>query len=520
MSRRGALLTALALACAASAAGEARAQAQGPQQPLGQQLPGGQGEPLRRLDGDALPQGGGLAGGDYGVETQRSRPLAGGDYGTPEADQPALAGGDYGLPTRPEASAATIAPSLLSDPLGAAPGGFRPVLTRRRNVDADDPYGPVGVRAGTFLLRPTLETAGGYDTNPTRIPDVKKGSSFGRIRGELDGQSDWSRHELAFRSSAQSRHYFDVPQAGYEPEINGAVTGRIDVTERTQINTELRGSIAASRPGDPETPTGIDGDEITRSAGATVGVAQRFNRLSLRLDGLIDRYTVDNAKLRTGAKVDNSDRAYNSYETRLRGSYELSPKLSPFVELAVDTRDYDKKVANTDPTRKLGSDGYALRTGAQFELTRLVTGEAAIGYARQTPNDKDLKVVEGMLIDGAVAWAPSALTTFRLNAKTGLQETTITDAGGVFTRSVEASVEHKLRRNLIVTASANFENSDYQGSKPHRVDKTTTLGLEAEYRLNRSVALISSFQKLWLNSSLPGEDYDASIVEFGLRFRR
>lgn len=231
---------------------------------------------------------------------------------------------------------------------------------------------------------------------------------------------------------------------------------------------------------------------------------------------------MDDAKTRTGQRINNADRAYNSYEARLRGSYELSPKLAPFVEVAVDTRDYDRKreISDSGTGRLLGSDGYALRGGAQFELTRLVTGEAAIGYGRQKPNDKSLKDVDGLLIDGAVAWAPSALTTVRLNARTGLQETTLANAGGVLTRGFEAAVEHKLRRNFIVTATAGYETSDYKGTRPHRVDRTTTLGLEGEYRFNRNVALTSSFQKLWLNSSLPGEDYDASIIEFGLRFRR
>lgn len=521
MSRRGALFSLLVSVSAAIGAADAHAQASG-------QLPGGRNEPLRRLDADALPQTtGNLAGGDYGTEQTPNRPLAGGDYGAPAADAGPLAGGDYGLPSRPEGDLGTIGRSLLDDPLGAAPGGFRPVRRAAPTIAADDPYAPVGIKAGSFVLRPMAETAAGYSDNPNRRPNGGAGSSFGRLRGAIEGRSDWSRHELSFRASGQTRRYFETPNPTYEPQLNGAVTGRVDVTERTQINSELRGSIAAARPGDPETPTGVRGDNITRSAGATLGVAQRFNRFSLRLDGLVDRFTVDNARLRNGTTLDNSDRAYNSYEARLRGSYEISPKLAPFVEIAVDTRNYDKTFANNGvgeggeivaDRRRLGSDGYALRGGAQFELTRLITGEAAIGYAQQTPNDKSLKTVEGMLIDGAVAWAPSALTTVRLAAKTGLQETTLANAGGVFTRSFDASVEHKLRRNLIVTAGANLQRSDYQGSS--RVDDITTLTLEGEYRLNRSVALTASAQKLWLKSSLPGVDYTASIIEFGLRFRR
>jgi hypothetical protein len=502
MPRRRAILPVLIVAASLAAGAAARAQEAPAQE-----------EPLRRLDPNALAGGeGGLAGGDYGVQP---------------AEQSPLAGGGYGIASRPEDGAATIAPSALSDPLGAAPRGFRPVRLPAPRAAADDPYAPLGIEAGPFVLRPTLEAAGGYDDNPDRLPEGGEGSKFLRLRGEIDGRTDWSRHELGIRASGQIRKYLDLGGSGLEPELAAAATGRLDVTERTQINSELRASLAASRAGDPETPNGIDGDEITRSAGATLGVAHRLNRLSLRLDGLVDRYTVDDAKLNDGRRLDNSDRAYNAYEARLRAAYELSPRLEPFVEAAAITRDYDQRFSNNAindenevvaDRRRLGSDGWSLRSGARFELSRLVTGEAALGYGRQTPKDDAFKLVDGLLVDAALAWTPSALTTVRLSAKSALQETTLQNSGGVLSRNLGLSIEHFLRRNWSVTGRAGFDRADYKGSP--RIDDAFTLGLQTEYRLTRELALIGSLEKLWVDSSIPGEDYDATIVEVGLRLRR
>jgi hypothetical protein len=481
MSRRALLFAASSLV-ALGVAGEARAQDAGE-------------EPLRRLDPSTL------AGGDYGGAA--ARPLAGGDFGV-----------------RPQAEADDALPAgeALADPLSAPPGGTRLDRPRPPRLAPDDPYAPTGTQFGTFVLRPTLETSAGYDSNPDREPEGGKSSKFLRLRGELEATSDWTRHEVGARASGQIRKFTDKTNSGLEPELAAAVTGRLDVTERTQLNAELRASLTTSRPGDPETPDDIEGDEIQKSIGATLGATHRFNRLSVKLEGLVDRYLYNDSKLQSGATVDNSDRVYNSYEARLRGSYEVSPGLEPFAEVAVDTRDYDKKFDNTDPTRRLGSDGYAVRGGARFEATRLITGEAAIGYGRQTPKDRDLRVVDGLLFDGALAWTPTALTTVRLDAKTALQETTLTGAGGIFTRTLSAAVEHRFRRNFIVTARADLERSDYEGIG--RKDDTLTLGLQAEYLLNRSVALTGAFSHERLNSSISGEDYTAAVVEFGLRFRR
>jgi hypothetical protein len=485
MSRSRAVTSALlAVVALCAATTHARAQALGDD------------EPLRRLDANAL---------------------AGGTYG--EAEPGGLAGGDYGA-TRPDQQPEppTSATLRIGNPLGAPPRGLRDPAPRRIPVSDDDAYAASGVQAGAFTLRPTLETAGGYDDNPNRDPEGGKGSGFYRLRGGLDARSNWSRHELGARLNGQIRRYVDQTELGYEPEVSAAVTGRLDVTERTQINAELRASLTSSRPGDPETPTGIKGDEITRSAGATLGATHRFNRLSVTLEGAVDRYVTADSKLRSGGTLDNSDRNYNSYEARLRGAYDLSPRLQPFVEVAVDTRDYDEKFDNTDPTRRLGSDGYALRTGASLELTRLVTGEVAVGYGRQTPKDRDLKPVDGLLVDGALAWTPTALTTVRLDARSALRETTLNGAGGVLERQVGLEVEHRLRRNLIATARADLVRGDYKGLG--RVDDNWTLSLEGEYRLNRNLAAIGSVRREWQDSSEPGEDYRATIVELGLRFRR
>lgn len=480
-------LAALALVALVAAAGVARGQ-----EALDD-------EPLRRLDPDTL------AGGDYGgTEPQ---PLAGGAYGREPQAAPRAAAVEEPLTTQLQ----------IGDPLAGSRAGLGapPRVPRARRL-ADEPYSPTGIRAGAFILRPTLESTAGYDTNPNEVKSGGKGSAYGRLRGDLDAVSDWSRHQLEVRLSGQIRKFTNAPEIGLEPQASATVDGRIDVTDDTQIVTQLRASITTSSPGDPETPTDVDGDEIQKSYGATLGVAKRFNRFSLQLDGLFDRYLYDDSPLQGGGKLDNSDRIYNAYEVRLRGAYELSPRLQPFAEIAVDTRDYDRSVDDGGVRR--GSDGYALRAGAKFEATRLITGELALGYGRQTPKDNSLDPVEGLLIDGSIAWVPTALTTVRLNARSALQETNLSGASGVLTRSVGVAVEHALRRNVLLTARATVERLDYRGIG--RIDDAVTLALEGEYRLNRSLSLIGSFQHEKLASSESGEGYSSSIIEVGLRLRR
>jgi hypothetical protein len=492
--RRAFVSTVFGLVALASAGGLARAQEATAE------------EPLRRLDPSLL------SGGDYGVG--EPLPLSGGAFGQPAAVLPA----DGSAEQPPAAPPPALRPAVEPPP-----------RRRARGVE-EDAYAAQGIRAGAFLVKPSLEVSGGFDTNPSRIDKGAKGSGFMRLRGEVEARSDWSRHEVVLKADGNIRKYVDSDtETGLEPKAAVTLDGRIDLSQQTKIETQLRASITTSSPGDAETPQDISGDELQTAFGATLGGTHRFNRFSLRLQGLVDRYLYNDPKLLGGGKLDNADRIYTQYEARLRGAYELSPRLSPFAEVAVDTRQYDETFSNDaglgpdglpvpGAARKLGSAGYTVRGGAQFELTRLVTGEASLGYGRQTPKEKTLTPVDGLLIDGSIAWEPTALTSVRFNAASSLQETTLAGAGGVLSRSFGVELEHRLRRNLSVTAKADFERSSYQGIG--RIDDDVTLTLEAEYRLNRSLALTASYSHERLYSSVESENYDASIIEFGLRMRR
>ena len=67
--------------------------------------------------------------------------------------------------------------------------------------------------------------------------------------------------------------------------------------------------------------------------------------------GTVERSTYQDAELLSGDTLDLSDRDYTSYGAALRGSYESTPDVKPFVEAAVDRRIYDHEVDFTGVRR-------------------------------------------------------------------------------------------------------------------------------------------------------------------------
>ena len=95
-------------------------------------------------------------------------------------------------PVRPPRPPALAAREQARNDLNALPNT---VVAIPRRVSAEDPYAPLGLRTGSFLVLPAIETAAGYNSNPgyTTVP---KGSAFATVASELGLRSDWSRHEF------------------------------------------------------------------------------------------------------------------------------------------------------------------------------------------------------------------------------------------------------------------------------------------------------------------------------------
>jgi hypothetical protein len=418
-------------------------------------------------------------------------------------------------PVQAEFRPPTVSPDVAREVrpfLALEPGPPLPPL-RKRTLETD-PYAQVGYRVGNVALFPAIEQGVGYDTNPNREGGAKKGSVLLRTQGELRIQSDWSRHELTGLLRGAYNDYPSVKSAD-RPEGSGRLNLRLDAARDTRIDLETRYFLDTQRPGSPELDTSVRDRPLVQSGGASAGVTQRFNRLSLGLRGSVDRAVYEDARLTSGTILDQSDRNRTQYEGRVRAGYDLKPGWVPFVEGIVDTRDYDRRVDNGGFRRS--SDGLGARAGTTFEITPILTGEASAGYMTRDYEDVRLRELRGPIADGALIWAPTPLTTVRLRGSTEIADTSVEDSNGILFSRASLEVQHDLRRNLSLIGSVSVSEADYRGIDLREEGFAGSVKLD--YRLTRSVALRASFTHERLKSTDPGSDYTANVYLVGLRFQ-
>jgi hypothetical protein len=440
--------------------------------------------------------------------------------GSPAPKLPAISNGRVRLSIPPSESAnkTPISPAMA----GTADG--QP--TRKRLKIDDDPFGAVGDYAGSFLIKSAVELRGGYDTNPGRLP-TPVGAPFWVVAPEFLAVSDWERHALVADLRGSFTGYGNslplivdggispAPTNINRPDFLGHIDGRLDVTEDTDVTSEVRLRVATDNPGSPNIQAGLASYPDYATFGGTLGVDQRFNRLQFSAGGTVDRTVYQNSTLTDGTISSNADRAFNQYGGIGRVSYDLMPGLKPFVEVEGDSRFHDQQIDNSGYARN-SNGGYA-RAGSSFEFSRLLTGEISVGFAARDYADPRLGRLEGLLTASSLTWTATPLTTARFYSTTSIDETIVPGVSGVLTHTYTFEVDHDFRRWLTAIGKFTYGTYDYQGDG--RTDKTYSLEGDLIYKMTRNLWIKATLQRNILNSNVAGASSASTVVMLGVRLQ-
>ena len=419
----------------------------------------------------------------------------------------------YQKPFTAEARAA-MASSRGQPPVETGP--IRKPLKKRRAEDLEDPYAPLGVHAGGFTLFPAIELSGGYSSNPGQS-STAQGAWLYSAAPELRAQSNWSRHDFkADLRGSYTGYTPDTTPTLSRPYANGRADGRIDVTRTTRIDLGGRLLVSTDNPGSPNLQAGLAELPIFTNYGGSIGVGQKFNRFDVSVKGNAERTFYQNSKLTDGSTASNEDRNYDQYGVTLRGGYELTPGVMPYVEGLVDTRRHD--LATDFSGYQRNSKGWTATVGSTFELSRLVTGETGIGYTERKYDDPRLEKLSGVVGNASLIWTADALTTVKFTAASAVQESAVPGVSGVLSRDFGLQLDHSFRRYLIGSVKAGYGNDDYKGSD--RDDDRYMLGLGLTYKLSRWAQVKGEFRQDWLRSNVSGANYSVSTYLLGVRLQQ
>lgn len=378
----------------------------------------------------------------------------------------------------------------------------------------DEPYGAVGLRAGTFIFKPTLEQGIGWTSNSSNSAGGRA-STYSQTGLRLEALSDWSRHSAAVRADGTFRRSL----AG--DDISD-LEGGIDADLRFDLGNEYSATAGLGYRVKPEaasSPNSVDNavtEPLRQTLTGSLGLSKDLGKLRLGVTGDVARDVFGDAQLEGGGVLDQGDRNSTLGTVRIRGGYEISPALRPFVEAEYGRRFYDQRLDGEGYARS--ADRYGLRGGFGVDLGEKLTGEIAAGWLTERPDDDRLAAISGASVQGNLAWSPVRGTTVELNAGTQVEGSTRAGETGSLLYSGSLAVSRELRSDLTGRALVGLDLRDYAGSGER--DLVARGELSLTWWLNRYAGVTGRVGHEVQRSTLADRDYDSTSVYLGMTFQR
>lgn len=387
------------------------------------------------------------------------------------------------------------------------------IETLSRNQE-EDPFAPQGIRVGAFTLRPSIEQ-GITATSNASSSNSGRSAILSETTLRLNTTSDWSTN------SAGINGYLQFRKALSGEEIEDA-RGRLDATFNLDLGNEwnavgtLGYETAPESASSPVIIVGSASQPLRQTVSGSLGIAKDVGKARIGLTGSAERDVYGNAELSMGGLLSQKDRNSTLYTATLRMGYEVSPALTPFMEIEAGRRIYDERIDAGGFQRS--GNRLGARAGLGLDLSEKLTGEFSAGWLRESFDDNFLAPISAATIDANVRWSPERGTIVGLTGTTTVEGTTTANESGSVLYSGRLSAERQIRANLTGTALLGLDWRDYRGYYGHDLIFSAEAGLT--WWLNRYAGITTRARHESLSSNLPGRDAKTNSVYVGLTLRR
>ena len=367
------------------------------------------------------------------------------------------------------------------------------------------PYDPLGIRAGAFLIYPSLTVSEVYNDNVFAVDNNKDDDLITIVEPQVRAQSNFSRHRLGLTAGSEVAFHINEEDEDYQDFfVEG--DGRLDITRQNFIDAELSFARDHRNRDDPEDEG--DRDELTElyRYGGELSFTQLFNRLNFRLTG--------SALRRDYTESEDADEDVVDYDARLRTGFFVSPRINTFVEGRYNIERRDRSEDFNGVERD--SQGWGVSGGAAVDFTELLVGEFSVGYRRQYFDEGDFDEEHGIGYDIDLTWTPTLLTTVTASGGGDFEPTTQDDAESNFRSTAALGVTHELLRNVILAADVGYTRDDF-GSD--RTDDTIRAGGGVSYLINRNFSVGAGYDYTTRWSDDNDEEFDRNLVRIGVTAR-
>lgn len=422
----------------------------------------------------------------------------------------------------PSALETPVGPPLLGpeegEPIGPALAGPPPEPVRegrirpRREREAE-PFAPVGVNLGSFVIRPSIEI-GGVATDNSGGSSDKTGAVGLVVAPEVSVRSESDRYSFDATGRGEVVKYDDDEFDEETAEVRARL--RYDLTSATALQAEAGYQRFLEGFSDPDTPAAAAERPGVDVLSGSLGVEHEIGRLTTRFTGFVEDETHEEVTLAGGGVASRAELDNTEYGIRARTGYATSATLRPFVEAAVGRRDFDRDRDDSGFARS--SVWGELLGGLVIDRGEKLSGEISIGYRREDLEDGRLEDLNVALANASILWSPRRLTEVRLDLVTETSPTSEAGASADIVYAGTLSVTQSFNPRLTGEVGVGLSRTDRVGDDYRDLTFTGFAGLT--YAFNRVASISARYVYRNTDRNEPGGDYDSHEVGVRLRLQR
>lgn len=377
-------------------------------------------------------------------------------------------------------------------------------VTARPRPDFD----PLGIRAGGFLIFPSVTVDGEYNDNIFATDDNEEEDFIVTFRPRIAVRSNFPRHSLNWTVQTDVGRYVDNTDENFW-DYGTNLAGRLDITRRNRLVGSARFAHGHESRDDPEDPGADVADEPVEfnDFGGTLGFEQDFSRFNVGVLGTFDRRDYDE----DDPDVPEDDRDRNLYGARLRTGYFISPRINAFLQGGYRREVRDTSDKGTPPLKR-DNNVYDARVGTAIDITGLLFGEVSVGWSLQEFDESDLDSENGLVYDVGLTWNPTRLTSLRLDGNGGFAPSDVGSSN--LENRIALRVDHELRRNVLIGGRVAYRRDDFQDTG--RVDNRFDVGPDITYLLNRYLSVGAGYTFTTQDSDDSDEEFTRNVITLRL----
>ena len=372
---------------------------------------------------------------------------------------------------------------------------------------------PRGLILGKFLVLPSVGVGGFHTDNLYATDSNEVSDSAAVITPALNVRTLKDKHFFGANLTSEIIRYFDNTNENVE---NFAVSfgGHHELKEGLLLPYEV--SYERYHQGRSDnlsrvfTKKPLEISDFDVSA----GVSYKPNRFGLKVLGrYIQKRFEDGVSLSDPTmQVVRSDSNFQTNQLEVSGSYEFPANHTAFVRGVYSDTTYDKGIFN-DSAQSFTStfrDAQSFNglVGVSTKYKGLLLSDIGIGYAAVDFENRSLSDVENLALDASVDLNVTQLTSLGLSASRTITQDNEIIQGIVQTKGT-LSVDHELRRQLVLNAYGTYLNRDFDGIS--REDDLYRVGLGFLYRPVPYYNIRGEYVYSTQDSTFSGKDFDRNL---------